>query len=136
MTGAEHTADDHLIRVMAERDWVDALRAGDVDRLLALCADDLVYMPADHPPLRGHDQFRAWVANFPRIREMAQPVEHIEVHGDAAMVRAGFTVALDANGQRLNASGKALCSLRREPGKGWRVTSVCWNFDAPPAPGA
>lgn len=124
---------DH-IRSMAERQWTDALRARDADRLLAMCAPEFVYMPADHPPLHSHGDFRTWFSNFPHIVEISQPVESLELHGDCAVARCSFSVTLDAGGQRVNANGKALTSLRRDPSAGWLITAVCWNFDGPPTP--
>jgi ketosteroid isomerase-like protein len=132
MSDASLTAGDReFIRALAEDRWTAALIARDLDGLSALCAEDLVYMPADHAALRGRAEFRAWLANFPRVVRMTQPVDAIEGGGDLAMVRARFTVTLEVNGQHVDHAGKALSCVRRDAAGAWQVKSVCFNFDQP-----
>ena len=131
--------DREAIRSLAEDRWTAALIARDLDGMVAMCTDDLVYMPADHAALRGRGEFRDWLTNFPRIVRMTQPVEAIEGAGDVAMVRASFTATFDVGGQQIDHSGKALSCVRRDGAGNWLVKSVCFNFDQPlppPPPGA
>ena len=121
--------DRETIRVIAEDHWTAALVNRDLDRLLALCAADVVYMPADHPALHGHAELRAWLAAFPPVASMTQPIEWLEGTSDHATARVSFTATLDVQGQRLQNSGKALCCLRKNDAGQWLVQSVCWNFD-------
>ena len=134
MSDAALTPIDHAtIRTLAEHHWTTALVNRDLDQLLALCADDIVYMPADHGVLRGHDQLRAWLAAFPPIASMTQPIEWLGGTTTNATVRVSFTAALDVEGQRVTQTGKALSCLRKNDAGQWLVTSVCWNFDQPTA---
>jgi ketosteroid isomerase-like protein len=129
---ASLTASDHdYIRSVAEDQWTSAFVAQDFDRMLALCAADIVYMPADYPALRGHAALRAWLSTFPPVTSFTQPIETIDGAGDVAVARASFTVAFDVDGQRIDSAGKALCSLRRSAAGQWLVSAVCWNFDQP-----
>ena len=123
--------DRESIRALAEEHWTAAIVARDLDALTALCAEDLIYMPADHGALRGRQQFREWLATFPRIVRMTQPVETIEGGGDVAMVHASFTATIEVDGQHVDSSGKALSCVRRDAAGGWQVKSVCFNFDQP-----
>ena len=125
--------DRATIRTLAEHDWTTALVNRDLDRLLALCADDIVYMPADHGALHGHDQLRQWLAAFPPIASMTQPIEWLDGTTTNATARVSFTAALDVEGQRVTQTGKALCCLRKNDAGQWLVKSVCWNFDQPTA---
>jgi ketosteroid isomerase-like protein len=125
--------DRETIRVIAEDHWTTALVSGDVDRLLALCAADVVYMPADHAALHGHDELRRWLSAFPRVASMTQPIEWLDGTSQQATARVSFTAALDVEGQRVQSSGKALCCLRKNDAGQWLVKSVCWNFDQPSA---
>jgi ketosteroid isomerase-like protein len=132
--------DRENIRTLGEVHWTGALTAGNLDALVELCTDDIVYMPADHPALRGRDQFRAWLSSFPKVVRMSQPMDWIEGTGGVAMAEASFAVTLEVEGQEVDSSGKAVCCLRRNEAGEWRVKSVCWNFDQPmgpppPAPG-
>lgn len=123
--------DRETIRIIAEDHWTNALVSGDVDRLLALRADDVVYMPADHAALHGHVELRQWLAAFPRVASMTQPIEWLDGTSDHATARVSFTAAIDVEGQQIQSSGKALCCLRKNEAGQWLVTSVCWNFDQP-----
>jgi ketosteroid isomerase-like protein len=126
--------DRESIRNIGEHRWTRALESGDVDTLVGLCTEDLVYMPADHPPLRGRDQFRAWLNAFPKVVRMAQPITAIDGAGNVAMVEATFDVTIEVNGQQIESSGKAMCQLRKAASGEWLVKSVCWNFDRPMGP--
>ncbi|MGD9905006.1 MAG: nuclear transport factor 2 family protein [Vicinamibacterales bacterium] len=125
--------DREQIKQLGEERWTRALEAGDFDTVCGLCTDDVVYMPADHPALRGRDQFRRWLEAFPRIVRMTQPMTWIDGQGDMAMAEATFTVTLEVEGRTVESAGKAMCGLRRQAGE-WRVKSVCWNFDQPMGP--
>jgi ketosteroid isomerase-like protein len=122
------------LRALVEEQWPAACLARDWDKVLAMCAQDIVYMPADHPALRGHAEFRAWLHQFPPIVKMDQPLEDAEGRGDLAVVRASFAVAIEAAGKRVNSAGKVLCSFHRQASGKWMVKSVCWNWDQPMTP--
>ena len=123
--------DRETIRIIAEDRWTTALVKRDVDGLLALCADDVVYMPADHAALHGRDELRQWLSAFPPVASMTQPIEWLDGTSEHATARVSFTAALDVEGQRVQSSGKALCCLRKSDTGAWLVKSVCWNFDQP-----
>ena len=135
MPEAALTADDRdRIKNLGEVQWTEALVAGDIDRVIGLCTDDIVYMPADHPALRGRAEFRQWLSVFPKVVRMRQPMHSIEGGGGEAMAEATFDVTLDLDGQQVESRGKALCRLRKDAAGQWRVKSVCWNFDQPLGP--
>jgi ketosteroid isomerase-like protein len=82
------SADREAIRSLAEDRWVSALLTRDVDALASMCAPDLVYMAADQPAIRGIEEFRAWVLQFPAVSAFTQPVESMEGNGKVAIARA------------------------------------------------
>src|SRR5262245_741719 len=86
------------IRRMTEEDWTAAVLARDWHKTLAMCAADVVYMPADHPALRGHAELRAWLDQFPRILTFTQPLESVDGYGDLAISRATFAATVDNSG--------------------------------------
>jgi ketosteroid isomerase-like protein len=126
--------DRDRIKHLGEVEWTRALESGDVEQLLRLCADDIVYMPADHPVLHGHAELRQWLSTFPKIVRMSQPMHSIEIAGNVAMAEATFDATLDVDGQRMAATGKAMCRLRKNAAGQWQVKTVCWNFDQPVGP--
>jgi ketosteroid isomerase-like protein len=135
MLNVDLTSDDRdRIKHLGEVEWTRALESGDAAQVLALCADDIVYMPADHPALHGHAELRQWLSTFPKVVRMRQPMHSIEVAGDVAMAEATFEAALEMNGQPLAATGKAMCRLRKNAAGQWQVKTVCWNLDQPMSP--
>ena len=113
------------------QDWCAAGVAQDWDKTLSLCADDLVYMPPDHPTLRGHSEFRAWLEQFPPIEEMHQELEHAEGEGDLAVIRVTTAVKTEMEGRKVSFTGKVLCSLTRNSAGAWKVDNVCLSWDQP-----
>jgi len=128
--------DRETIRRMTEQEWTAATLTRDWDRTLALCAPDVVYMPADQPILRGHAALRSWCDQFPRVLTFTQPLEDLEGQGNLAIARASFSAAIDVSGQRVGNTGKALCWLQRDAAGRWLIKAVCWSWDrslTPPA---
>jgi ketosteroid isomerase-like protein len=121
--------DREAIRQFTEQEWTAATLARDWDRCLALCADDIMYMPADQPILRGHAALRDWLDKFPPIVEFTQPLEEVEGQNNLAIALATFSVAVDMAGQRVENSGKALCWLQKDSSGRWLAKAVCWNWD-------
>jgi len=85
--------DRETIRVIAEDRWTAALVNRDLDGLLALCADDVVYMPADHAALHGHDELRQWLSAFPPVAGMTQPIEWLDGTSEHATARVSAAVS-------------------------------------------
>jgi ketosteroid isomerase-like protein len=137
-TVASHlTAEEHeSIRRLTEDEWPAAALARDWDRLLALCSEDIRYMPADQPILHGHAALRAWFDQFPPIVKFTQPLEEVVGQGNMAMMHATFSVAIDVSGQRVENTGKALTWLSKGSSGRWLVNAVCWNWDRPLTPAA
>jgi ketosteroid isomerase-like protein len=126
------SADDReTLRDLVERQWTTACVSRDWDKVLSMCAEDIVYMPADHPTLRGHAEFRAWLEQFPRIVKFTQPLADVEGDRRRTVAQATFDGAIEIAGQAVDVSGKVLCTLRKESSGKWLVQSVCWNFDRP-----
>lgn len=121
--------DRRTITRMAEDEWTAAALARDWGRAADLCADDVVYMPADHPALRGRAALRTWLDAFPPIKQFVQPIEVIDGWGDVAMSRGAFTVTFEVDGAPVENSGKVLSSWKRDESGRWMVTAVCWNWD-------
>jgi ketosteroid isomerase-like protein len=131
------TAEDRaVIRRFTEHEWPAAALARDWDRLLAMCANDITYMPADHPVLRGHLALREWFEQFPPIVKFTQPLEEVVGQGNLAVGRATFAAAVDVSGQRLEGTGKALCWFGKDDSGKWLARAVCWNWDRPLTPAA
>ena len=128
--------DREAVRQIAEEQWTQAVLDRDWGKVLAMCTDDVVYMPADHPVLHGQAALRAWFDLFPRLEKFDQPLETIEGQGNLAMSRGSFAVVVDIKGTKVENTGKVLCGLQKDESGRWLVKAVCWNWDRPLSVGA
>jgi len=125
------SADHEVVRQLTEDVWTAGIMARDWKKVLAVCAEDVVYMPPDHPILLGQAALHAWLDQFPRVLDMRQPLETVEGQGTLAMSRASFSAAVDIGGQRVENTGKVLCAWRKDASGRWLVQAVCWNWNRP-----
>jgi uncharacterized protein (TIGR02246 family) len=106
--------------------WMAATRAGDVDAVLALMADDVVFLVAGQPPMVGRDAYAAAARAMagpgaPRI-EGTNDVEEVVVSGDLAVVRTRLRVAVTPPGATRPTvrAGHTLTVFRKQDGR-WRL---------------
>jgi len=128
---AELTDSDRArLRELTEKDWVNAGLERDFAASMALCTDDFVYMPQDHPVLHGKDEAMAFLNGFPDIVKFTQAVEDVIGDSSLAAVRGSFTGTINADGQQLSGTGKFLCTATKASGQ-WLISAACFNWDAP-----
>ncbi len=125
--------DRDRIRTITEREWVATCSAGDWDAAAALCTEDVDYMPADLPWLRGREAVAGFLRDFPEFSGFHQEVVKISGDSSLAVVHATFGIDLVVEGQTLSGEGKVLVTASKAEGD-WLFSSVCFNWNAPPAP--
>ena len=125
------SGDRETIVRLTEQEWTAAALARDWGRTVAMCADDVVYMPSGYPAVHGHAALRAWMDGFPRILKFTQPIEAVEGLGNLAMSRAVFAVTVEMGGTAVENTGKVLCGWEKDASGRWLVKTVCWNWDRP-----
>jgi len=118
------------LRALVEKHWVEAAVARDWDALLALCTDDFVYMPQDHPALHGKEQTTTFLDGFPVISGFTQALESASGGVGLAALRGSFEITMQVDGARVSGKGKYLCTASSEGGV-WRLSCACFNWDAP-----
>ena len=102
--------------------WIDAVNAGDLDRLLTLMADDVVFLNPGQSPL-GRDGFSA---NFRvahqqvRIR-CSSELEEVVVIGEVAHTRSrdALSVTPHAGGETTRLAGHRITVYRKQPDGRW-----------------
>ena len=102
--------------------WIDAVNAGDLDRLLTLMADDVVFLNPGQAPF-GRDGFSA---NFSaahqqvRIRCISE-LEEVVVVGEVAYTRSrdSLSVIPRAGGETMQLAGDRLTVYRKHPDGRW-----------------
>ncbi|WP_027816477.1 YybH family protein [Paraburkholderia bannensis] len=117
------TDDEIRIRdVIAQ--WHAATNSGDVDALPALMTQDVLFLVAGQPPMRGRDAFvHALKAVLTTHRiESTGVVEELEVSGDLAWCRSELDVRVVGRegGSAMRRGGSALSVFRRS-GEGWQL---------------
>lgn len=106
-------------------DWLAAVRAKDVDRLKEMVTDDVVFLPAGVPPIRGKQAVEAMYNSFlPQFSNVEQSVstEEVQVAGDWAFAWGSETLILSpqGGGPAIQMSGKGMSILRRQPDGSWK----------------
>ena len=118
-----------------QQQWLGHELAGDMAGVLALCAEDVVWLPPNEPALRGKAGVAAWLAVLPgnRIRRIEITNVHIDGSGGLAYKVADFTVWLDTAGQTNDepVMGSHLWVLREVSPEQWRVAVVAWSIAGP-----
>ncbi len=124
-------ADEQEIRGLV-RTWLTASADGDVDQVLALLSDDVVFLTPGRQPF-GKELFAAALrASRGKARAEARAdVQEVQVSGDLAFCRVHLTVTLRTpDGAELKRlSGPSMSVLRKHDGR-WAVVRDA-NFVAP-----
>ena len=116
------TEDERAIRGVVEQ-WLAASRAGDLNTLLSLMADDVIFMVPDSKPF-GKERFAAAAATMKDVKvEAAGSIEELQILGDWAYLRNYLEISITPpHSAPARRSGYTLTILRRQPDGRWRVT--------------
>jgi uncharacterized protein (TIGR02246 family) len=118
------STDEQAIRSLVAQ-WHSATAAGDVDTVLRLMAEDVVFLVAGHPPMKGRSTFekglRGLLASH-RI-ESTSEVQEVGVSGKLAYCWTVLTVRVTplAGGDAVVRTGSALSILRKQADGSWVV---------------
>jgi uncharacterized protein (TIGR02246 family) len=114
-------SDRHAIRGLIQA-WLFASQAGDLEKVLALMADDVVFLVPGREPF-GKEEFARTAAALKDVRLEAQSeVEEIAVMGDWAWCRTHLSLAMHPpGGEATRRSGHTLSILKRTPDGGWHI---------------
>lgn len=116
------TDDERAIRELVET-WMTATRAGDLQTVLGLMADDMIFMVPGREPF-GKAEF---AGDSEAMRDLAfegrADVLEVQVAGGWAWIRNHIDVSITLPGgaEPMRRSGYTLGILRREPDGKWRL---------------
>jgi uncharacterized protein (TIGR02246 family) len=130
------SADERAIRDVIAT-WLRATAAGDIATVLALTADDVVFITPGQPPF-GKKEFAAVPLDTSKIRfEGTSDVREVRVAGDLGYVFQHLTITMTptTGGPPMRLAGHTLSIFRRQPDGRW-VLSRDANFVAPVTDGA
>ncbi len=131
-------ADVAAIQAVA-KEWIAALNAGDVARLVAEYTDDAVRMPPGAPAYAGkeaiEEAFRGFFEQFSAEITWPTGKEEIVVADGWAFHRDKYTARLTpvAGGEVIEEVGKVIFIFHQQSDGSWKLALEIWNLDNPPS---
>jgi uncharacterized protein (TIGR02246 family) len=118
------TSDEKAIRDLVAR-WHSATAADDVDTVLGLMADDVVFLVVGHAPMRGRSAFERGLRKLMTTHrvESTGEVQEVAISGNLAYCWVQLTVSIvpRSGGNAVTRTGSALSILRKQPSGSWVV---------------
>jgi ketosteroid isomerase-like protein/uncharacterized RmlC-like cupin family protein len=131
---ADTAADEAALRA-GTATWFEAYKAGDIDRIVALYADDGIMMPPNAPSASGHAAMRAYLTADSATSKAAGVtlVDGESQTGVSGILgwHSGSYKVTDASGATVD-SGNYAETWRKTDGK-WLIIRDIWNSDRPAA---
>ena len=103
--------------------WMTATKAGDIETVLSLMADDVVFLIAGQPPMIGKAAFaaaaRAQAGHAAPQFDGTSEIQEVQVLGDWAFMWTKLTVVVTPPGaaQSMTRAGHTLSILKKQNGK-------------------
>jgi uncharacterized protein (TIGR02246 family) len=118
------TSDEQSIRDLVAR-WHSATASGAVETVLGLMSEDVVFLVAGRPPMRGRSSFESGLRKLlttHRIESNGE-VQEVEVSGNLAYCWTELTVRIvpHSGGSAATRAGSALSVLRKQADGSWIV---------------
>ena len=113
------TDDEKAIHALVQR-WMEATQAGDVDAVLSLMTDDVVFMVPGREPF-GMQTFAANSRSMDGVKlEGTADIRELQVLGDWAYLRNFIEITITPpEGETVHRSGFTLTILRKQPDGRW-----------------
>jgi uncharacterized protein (TIGR02246 family) len=101
--------------------WLSASKAGDIDKVLSLMAEDVVFLIPGRPPMRGRSAFAAGQGAMSEFKfDGTSEVQEIKVFGEWAYCWTRLTVVVTprkGSGPSVKRSGDTLSILKKHAGQ-------------------
>ena len=113
--------DERAIREVVAT-WMRASQAGDVETVLDLMTDDVIFLVPGRPPF-GKEAFAAASASMKGVEfDGTSDVQEIQISGDWAYLRNHIDVTMTPpGGAAVRRSGHTLSIMRKGPDGRWRL---------------
>jgi uncharacterized protein (TIGR02246 family) len=115
------TDDEQAIRDLVD-DWMAASKAGDLDTVLSLMSDDVVFIVPGREPF-GEEEFAAGSKAMAGVEiDGTSDIQEIKMLGDWAWLRNRLRVSVTPpGGKPMVRSGYTLAILRKNRDGGWMI---------------
>lgn len=111
--------------------YVAAINSNDIERILALMSDDVVFQVPGEAELIGKEAVRAWAKGFFAEFEASwDKTQHaFEQSGEIAVSRYTYTARYQSreDGSQVSEIGKGTCVYRRDSSGRWLLTIDSWS---------
>lgn len=111
--------------------YVAAINSNDIDRILALMDEGVVFQVPGEPELIGKAAIAAWAGGFFAAYEATwDKTEHaLEQSGDLAVSRYTYTARFRSREDGVDSGeiGKGTCVYRRDSSGEWRLMIDSWS---------
>lgn len=140
-TGSGQTAADSAARDtaahQAHANYVRAINSNNIDSLVAMLTEDVIFLAANDKPFVGKTAVRAWVDAYYEAFHTTwdKPVQEFVVSGDYAFERYSYT-STDTpvgGGAAMKDTGWGFVVYHRDADGAWRVSRDAFGPDHPPA---
>src|SRR6266480_1095263 len=109
--------DERAIRDLVST-WITASNAGDIEKVLSLMADDVVFLVPGQKPMRKTDYVAGQTALKDIVIEAKSEIQEIKVFGDWAYLWTKLSVVMTPRGGTQGTrTGNTLSILRKRNGK-------------------
>jgi uncharacterized protein (TIGR02246 family) len=117
-------ADERAIRAV-HASWIEAVNAGDLEPLLGMMAEDVVFLSPGQPPF-GPDGFRAGFSGGHRAFRLrcVSELQEVTVAGDIAYTLCKDSLSLTprgGGGAAEELAGHRITIYRKQPDGSWRL---------------
>src|SRR6266550_48756 len=114
--------------------FFDGVKAKDAEVLASTYSNDAVSMPANSPPVKGHDAIKKFNEDFLKLPQVTMTGETEDVtfsdDGTMAYATGKYTASwVDAKGKKVTEDGKYLNVLKKVDGK-WKVVADAFSGNA------
>ncbi|GLQ21955.1 YybH family protein [Algimonas porphyrae] len=121
------------------RRYVEAINSNDVDHILALLSDDVVFQAPGEPELIGKDAIREWGNSFFEAFDAHWDKTELsfERSGDLAISRYIYSARYTGRDDNavMEETGKGTCIYRRGEDGSWRLAIDSWSTNEAGAEG-
>lgn len=119
----------------AHEAYVTAINSNNLESLLGMLTEDVVFLSAHEPVMVGKAAVRPWLEAYLKAYKTHwdKPVQEFVVNGDWAFERYSYT-STDTpmtGGNRVTDTGWGLVIYHRDPDGKWRVARDAWGPDHP-----
>jgi uncharacterized protein (TIGR02246 family) len=105
--------------------WARASMKGDLDTVLTLMTEDVVFLTPGNPPMRGRDAFAASFRGISGQMQfhVSRDVQEVLFEGGLgyAVTHLAVTMTPSGGGQPVRRSGHVLSVLRKQPDGKWAI---------------